>query len=369
MRQEHAIVVVGAGAAGVGVGVALKRIGAPFTIVERGAIGESFRRWPAEMRFITPSFNSNGFGLVDLNAITPDTSPAYTLRKERLSGADYAYYLAAVARHFELPVQTGVDVHNIQQDHNGFTLETSLGQMRASFVIWAAGEFQYPRLNGFRGAELCLHNSQVRSWRDLAGEEYVVIGGYESGIDAAIQLSNMGKRVRVLDERASWDVDDSDPSISLSPFTQQRLQRALRDKRIELIGGMRVVEVVRHDHMYAIRTDDGDWHTVATPPILATGFVSSAHLIADLFDWRDDGYPLLGEEDESTRTPNLFLVGPSVRHDRHIFCFIYKFRQRFAIVARALGQRLGLDIRPLEVYRRAGMFLDDLSCCGAACAC
>jgi hypothetical protein len=33
-----------------------------------------------------------------------------------------------------------------------------------------------------------------------------------------------------------------------------------------------VVEVVRHDHMYAIRTDDGDWHTVATPPILATGF-------------------------------------------------------------------------------------------------
>jgi putative flavoprotein involved in K+ transport len=367
--QHHSTVIVGAGAAGVGVGVALKHIGALFVIVERSEVGESFRRWPAEMRFITPSFNSNGFGLVDLNAITPDTSPAYTLHKERLSGVDYAHYLTAVARHFELPIQTGVDVRGIRQDHDGFVLQTSLGQIRARFVIWAAGEFQYPRLNSFRGAELCLHNSQVRSWQELPGKEHAVIGGYESGIDAAVQLSNLGKRVRVFDERATWNVDDSDPSISLSPFTQQRLRRALRDKRIELIGGARVVEVTSYNHGYAIRTDDGDWHTVATPPILATGFVGSTHLIADLFDWRADGYPLLNGEDESTRTPNLFLVGPSVRHDRHIFCFIYKFRQRFAVVAGAIGRRLGLDVRPLEFYRQAGMFLDDLSCCGAACAC
>jgi len=367
--QTYPIVVVGAGAAGVGVGVALKRIGAPFVIVERGEIGESFRRWPAEMRFITPSFNSNGFGLVDLNAITPDTSPAYTLHKERLSGADYARYLNAVARYFELPIQTGIDVRSIQKDQAGFVMQTSIGQIHTRFVIWAAGEFQYPRLNSFRGAELCLHNSRVRSWRDLADEEYVVIGGYESGIDAAVQLSNLGARVRVLDERASWDVDDSDPSISLSPFTKQRLRRALRDKRIELIGGVRVIEVTQYNHGYAIRTDDGDWHAVTAPPILATGFVGSTSLIADLFEWRADGYPMLNDEDESTCTTNLFLVGPSVRHDRHIFCFIYKFRQRFAVVARAIGQRLGLDVQPLAFYRQAGMFLDDLSCCGAACAC
>lgn len=369
MMHHHPIVVVGAGAAGVGVGVALQRIGAPFVIVERSAIGESFRRWPAEMRFITPSFNSNGFGLVDLNAITPDTSPAYTLRKERLSGADYAHYLTAVARHFALPIQTGVDVHNLRQDGSGFVLNTSVGQIGARFVIWAAGEFQYPRLNGFPGAALCVHNARVRSWQALTGEEHVVIGGYESGIDAAVQLSNLGKRVRVFDERATWDVDDSDPSVGLSPFTFQRLRRALRDGRIELIGGVRVVEVAHYDRRYAIRTDDGNWHAVAAPPILATGFEGSQKLIADLFEWRDDGYPQLNDEDESTRAPNVFLAGPMVRHDRHIFCFIYKFRQRFAVVAAAIGRRLGLDVQPLALYRQAGMFLDDLSCCGAACAC
>ncbi|MCS6849247.1 MAG: NAD(P)-binding domain-containing protein [Anaerolineae bacterium] len=369
MTQRHTVVVVGAGAAGIGVGVALQRIGVPFVILERGSVGESFKRWPAEMRFITPSFNSNGFGQVDLNAVTPDTSPAFTLRKERLSGMDYARYLDAVARHFELPIQTGVDVRSLQPIGGDFALHTSDGPIHARFVIWAAGEFQYPRLNGFRGASLCLHNSQVRSWQTMPGKEYIVIGGYESGIDAAVQLAALGKRVRVFDGRAAWDVDESDPSVSLSPYTYQRLRRAMQDGRIELVGGVHVTEVMKQGRSYAVRTDDGNWHAVATQPILATGFEGSLRLIASLFDWREDGQPHLNEVDESTITPNLFVVGPGVRHDRHIFCFIYKFRQRFAVVANAIGARLGLDTRPLEIYRRANMFLDDLSCCGAACAC
>lgn len=369
MNQRHTIVVVGAGAAGVGVGVALQRIGAPFVILERDSIGASFKHWPAEMRFITPSFNSNSFGQVDLNAVTPDTSPAYSLRKERLSGMDYARYLDAVARHFDLPIQIGVDVRDVRPGDDGFALNTSIGPIHARYVIWAAGEFQYPRLNSFSGASLCLHSSLVRSWKTLPGEAHVVIGGYESGIDAAVHLSNLGRRVRVFDGRASWHLDDSDPSVALSPYTHQRLRRAMQDKRIELIGGVHVTQVVRQGRGYAVRTDDDEWHTVATQPILAIGFEGSLRLIADRFDWRDDGQPHLNEVDESTITPNLFVVGPSVRHDGHIFCFIYKFRQRFAVVAGAIAARLGLDVRPLEIYRQANMLLDDLSCCGAACAC
>ncbi|BCX03083.1 MAG: monooxygenase [Candidatus Roseilinea sp.] len=369
MTQRHTIVVVGAGAAGVGVGVALQRIGAPFVILERDSVGASFKRWPAEMRFITPSFNSNSFGQVDLNAVTPDTSPAYSLRKERLSGMDYARYLDAVARHFDLPIQIGVDVRDVRPSDDGFALNTSIGPIHARYVIWAAGEFQYPRLNSFSGASLCLHSSLVRSWQTLPGEAHVVIGGYESGIDAAVQLSDWGKRVRVFDGCAPWDLNESDPSISLSPYTYQRLCRAMRDGRIELIGGVRVTEVVKQRQGYAVCIGDAGWHVVATRPVLATGFEGSLRLIADLFDWRDDGQPLLNELHESTLAPNLFVTGPSVRHDRHIFCFIYKFRQRFAVVAATIGTRLGLDIRPLEIYRQANMLLDDLSCCGAACAC
>jgi hypothetical protein len=40
------------------------------------------------MRFITPSFTSNQFDHLDLNSISLQTSSAFTLRKEHLSGKE-----------------------------------------------------------------------------------------------------------------------------------------------------------------------------------------------------------------------------------------------------------------------------------------
>ena len=50
-------------------------------LIERGAeVGESFRRWPKEMKFISPSFNQQGWtNSFDLNSVTKGTSPAFSL--------------------------------------------------------------------------------------------------------------------------------------------------------------------------------------------------------------------------------------------------------------------------------------------------
>ena len=89
----------------------------------------------------------------------------------------------------------------------------------------------------------------------------------------------------------------------------------------------------------------------------------------NLFEPREDGYPLLSDDDESTITPGLFLCGPAVRHSNHVFCFIFKYRQRFAVVAKAIATSLELPAEYLEAYRDWGMYLDDLSCCGEECVC
>ena len=107
----------------------------------------------------------------------------------------------------------------------------------------------------------------------------------------------------------------------------------------------------------------------AVPPLFAGGFVGSHSLVGKLFDKRASGFPLLTVNDESTVTPGLFLVGPGVHHDKQVFCFIYKFRQRFAVVAKAVATSLGLPAEGLEDYRTWGMYLDDLSCCGQECTC
>jgi hypothetical protein len=47
---------------------------------------------------------------------------------------------------------------------------------------------------------------------------------------------------------------------------------------------------------------------------------------------------------------------------------MYKYRQRFGVVAEAIASSLGLETEEfIEAYRGWGMFLDDLSCCGQEC--
>ena len=366
------IVIVGAGAAGVGFGVTLRHLGIEdFVILDRSAVGASFLRWPRQMRFITPSFNSNQFGALDLNAICLHTSPAYSVGVEHPTGREYARYLRKVAENFELPIVTGVDVLSVatRAPRKGFLVKTSRGDVRARFVVWAAGEMQYPRTNSFHGAEVCLHNSKVISWEDLGGDERCIIGGSESGVDAAVALAAAGRRAIVFDREEPWKRTGPDPSQLLSPFTKARLDSAVDSGRVTLRGGCTVVGVRRKDNGYQLALADGDIVDCAEQPILAPGFVGSASLVRSLFDWRDDSFPLLTENDESTVTKGLFLVGPQVRQDDVIFCFIYKFRQRFAVVANQIARRLRVSTKPLEEYRRYGMYLDDLSCCGDECAC
>ena len=60
MAEQFDVIIVGAGAAGVGCAIVLQDLGvSSMTILERYEVGASFLRWPAEMRFISPSFTSN----------------------------------------------------------------------------------------------------------------------------------------------------------------------------------------------------------------------------------------------------------------------------------------------------------------------
>lgn len=370
------VVVVGAGPAGLGVAAALKALGIECRILDRHAVGATFERWPEGMRLLTPSFNGNSHGAVDLNAIHPHTSPAFSLGVEHPTGPEYARYLRAAVDYFELDVEAGCDVTRLERKGARLRLQTSRGPRWAQHVVWAAGEAAYPSDPGFPGAAHCARTIEVTRWADVAGEPVVIIGGYESGIDAAVQLVERGRKVIVLDPRAPWVERRGDPSRILSPYTHERLERAQRTGRLDLVDHP-VRAVKKRGEGFQVDTPEGPWMT-SGPPLLATGFEGSLSLVRDLFAWSgaEPEIPALSEHDESTRTPNLFLAGPLVRHrvgERQklaIFCFIYKFRARFPVIAAAIADRLGVDdLTPLTPWRERGMWLDDLSCCADDCAC
>lgn len=314
--------------------------------------------------------------------------------------------------------------------------------LRAKYVVWAAGEFQYPRKDSdsFPGAAHCVHNSRVRSWASHPGDEHVIIGGcarparrlvsphppshggvapltprallggrYESGVDAAINLAKAGKHSTVLASTATWNVQTPDPSTELAPYTADRLREVtapgfptppkllapLVVKRVESAaeGGFNVIA----EWKAAEEQELPEWsqrtpfegaappgaegselvvHT-AQPPVLCTGFEGSVASVAkNLFDLAGEsdakgclaGAPLLTENDESTKVPGVFLVGPTVVQGDLSFCFIYKFRQRFGIVADAICKGLGRDTESaVQTLRLTNMYMDDLSCCESTC--
>jgi thioredoxin reductase len=307
--------------------------------------------------------------MLDLNSIAIGVSPAYSLQVEHPTGAQYAGHLNKVAKFFKLPIREEVDVTRVTKEDGLFHLETSAGTIQTKHVIWAAGEYQYPRLNGVDGIEHCQHTSLLSSYESLEGDDFIIVGGYESGVDAAFHLAQRGKRVKLFDKGCPWNSGTADPSVALSPFSIERMRTDRFAENVELYPDTPIASVAHENGIYELTSLDGQSFTTSAQPLWAGGFAGSHKMVSNLFESREDGYPVLNEQDESTIAPGLFLVGGAVRHDDHIFCFIYKYRQRFAVVAKAIANSLGLDAEYLETYRDWGMYLDDLSCCGEECVC
>ena len=365
------VLIVGAGPAGLGVSLALRRAGInDHLVVDAREVGASFRAWPRSMSLLTPSFFSNSFGLPDLNSVDPDTSPADFLHTQHPNGKSYARYLRAVVDFFKLNVQTGVEVKRIKQRSSGFIADTSTGEIHTDFIVWAAGQFFYPRDNDFPGAEHAIHSSKVGDWQDLEGDEFTIIGGNESGVDAALNMANNGKFVRLVSRGEPWASAEPDPSLSLSPRTLDRLREILRHpekaKRLEFVKNTTIKCIEENDGFWTLRDQDDIPIDSTTRPILANGFYNGHGMVSEHFEFDKHGNAIFTEDaDESTITPGLFYSGPALVHRNALFCFIYKFRSRFGVIAAEIADRLEMsDIaEKLMPYAEAGFMNTDLACC------
>lgn len=257
--QEYDTIVVGAGAAGIGAAIALMHAGVEkFFVVDRDTVGASFDKWPAETRFITPSFPSNSIGMLDLNSIAVGVSPAFSMKVEHPTGQQYAQHLRNISTFFEIPILEHTNVNAIEKSGDLFHLHFDEGSFMAKNVIWAAGEFQYPKTTAFDGVELCRHTATVPSYAELEGDDVLIIGGYESGVDAAYHLADNGKNVHVFDRGDPWGEGSSNPSIALATYTIERTRHACFAEHVSLHPNTGVKQVTFSDGTYELTTEEGD---------------------------------------------------------------------------------------------------------------
>ena len=228
-------------------------------------------------------------------------------------------------------------------------------------------------MNGIKGVEHCKHSSSIKDLAKLEGDDFIIIGGYESGVQMAIWLIENGKKVTLINPTKVDETETSDPSKVLSPYTLEKFSEIENSDLLTCVLGT-VKNVTKEGESYCVHLKGKSVIKSSQNPICATGFSLVQKPIEHLMTFRADGFPLLNPEtDELHGQENIYLAGPSVRHENHIFCFIYKFRQRFGVIAEDILDKEMCDIKDIislvKYWKQKGLYLSDLSCCDDECKC
>ena len=372
--KHHECIIIWAGAAGIGVAIKLQELWIISLILEGDSVGASFYNWSAQTRFISPSFPGNAFGQTDLNSVSYDSSPGFMHKKEHVSGSEYGDYLNALVKSHHLNVSEGQRVTEVSKTNSVFSLKTTDAAYTCSYLISAVGEFQFPSHGGIIWAEHAEHSSEIKNYDsfEYTSEPVAIVGGYESSVDAAFALSKKGIHSHIFSPHPIDDTSTSDPSQILSLATLERF-RALQQEGSITLTQTSISKIDQDAENYILTWADGNVYHFTSKPILATGFHSGLSYLWDLVSYRDDGNPLLvSDTDELQKTPGIFVVGPRVRHAEIIFCFIYKFRLRFGVIALEIAKRLGKNIDEEAVktqWKHQGFYMENFNSCGDECVC
>lgn len=197
MHEAVDVVVVGAGQAGLAMSYHLKQQGIAHVVLERGAIGESWRsqRW-ASFHLNTPNWLS-GLPALPFHPHAPD---GFGHRDEFVS------YLDAYARAFDLPVRQHAPVAAVEhRAGGGYAVRVGGDTVSARAVVLASGAMSRPRVPDMaRRLGDDVVSLSAGSYRDAVGlpaGAVVVVGSGQSGCQVAEDLLDAGRRVYVCASR------------------------------------------------------------------------------------------------------------------------------------------------------------------------
>jgi len=170
------VIVIGGGPCGIAVAAELKKRGVDSLILEKGGVTESIRRYPKRMRFFSTAEN------IEIAGIPFATSNVKANRNEALQ------YYRKVAAYFDLQFHLNTEVEAVKREENCFVVDSNRGCFNAERVVMATGYFDVARQLKIPGEDLPHVSHYYDEPYRHSFQKVVIVGGGNSGIEAALEL-------------------------------------------------------------------------------------------------------------------------------------------------------------------------------------
>jgi putative flavoprotein involved in K+ transport len=185
--EKCEVLVIGAGPAGLATAGALRHHGIGATVLERDAIGASWRRHYDRLHLHTVRWLSH--------------LPGYKLPRRYgnwVSRDNVVEYLEDYVSVHNIDVRTGVDVDGLERNGDGWRVRTSDGDFEAPRVVIATGYNRHqklpdwPGMDGYTG-EL-VHSGNYKNADPYVGKTVLVVGTGNSGAEICVDLIESGAK-------------------------------------------------------------------------------------------------------------------------------------------------------------------------------
>ena len=224
------VIIVGGGPAGLSASIECKNRELSHLVIEKGSVVESLRRFPVNMiYFTTPDLLEIG----DLPLVTSREKPT---RLEALK-----YYRRAAER-YDLPLNLYERVEEIGRENGHFHVRTTprvggARSYRSRNVIVATGYYDNPNLLGIPGEDLPKVSHYYQEAHPYYQMEVAVIGGANSGAEAALDLYRSGAKVTLIHR-------DAELSTHIKYWVRPDIGNRIKRKEIPALFETEVEEIL-----------------------------------------------------------------------------------------------------------------------------
>lgn len=288
------LLVVGAGPTGIAVGALASRAGLDTLLVDRGPLVASLVDFPNEMTFFTTRERLEVAGV------------PFAIPEDKPNRRQAIVYYQAVAGSCGLALALHENVESIEPLGQRFRVRTrgrdgeSIREARA--VVIATGYFCNPKRLGVPGEDRSWVHARFRDPLQHWSERVVVIGGGNSGAEAALELYRHGARVTLVHRGEA-------PKSTIKYWVRPDLENRIEEGSIAARFGARVTGFgergVEIEHAGLRETIPAEAAYVLVGYEPETGLLSAAGVPVDA----DTGVPAFDSETCETPVPGLYVAG------------------------------------------------------------